>query len=43
VVANVGGADGTEAFLSEGPAVGTTVVTIGAVELYGAEIGVSEE
>lgn len=42
-VANVGGAKGDQAFLSDGPAAGTTVVKTGAVELYGAEIGVSGE
>lgn len=41
VVANVAGAKGDQAFLSAGPPVGTTVVKIGAIELYGAEIGVS--
>jgi hypothetical protein len=42
VVANVGGAQGTEAFLSAGPAVGTEVVKTGLVELYGAELGVGK-
>ena len=42
-VATVAGAKGDQAFLSEGPAVGTTVVKTGAIELYGAEIGVSGE
>jgi hypothetical protein len=32
--------DGDTALLSAGPAVGTSVVTTGAAELYGAEIGV---
>ena len=32
--------DGETAVLSAGPAVGTSVVTTGAAELYGAEIGV---
>jgi hypothetical protein len=32
--------DGDTAVLSAGPAVGTAVVTTGAAELYGAEIGV---
>jgi len=41
-VANVGGANGTEAFLSSGPAVGTTVVKTGVPELYGAELGVGK-
>jgi hypothetical protein len=42
VVANVGGANGTEALLSQSPPVGTTIVTTGAVELYGAELGVGK-
>jgi hypothetical protein len=42
-VANVAGAKGDTAFLSAGPAAGTEVVRTGAIELYGAEIGVSEE
>jgi hypothetical protein len=42
VVASVGGAGGTEAVLSEGPAVGTTIVSIGVIELYGAELGVGK-
>jgi hypothetical protein len=33
---------GNRAFLSEGPASGTTVVTQGAAELYGTETGVEE-
>jgi hypothetical protein len=32
--------DGQRAILSEGPAVGTPVVTVGATELFGAEFGV---
>ena len=32
--------DGDTAILSAGPAAGTPIVTIGAAELYGAEIGV---
>lgn len=32
--------DGDEALLSEGPAAGTTVVTVGVAELYGTETGV---
>jgi len=32
--------DGDEAFLSDGPEAGTSVVTVGAAELYGAETGV---
>lgn len=42
VVANVGGAKGDEAVLSSGPAVGTTVVKTGLIELYGAELGVGK-
>jgi hypothetical protein len=41
-VASVGGAQGTEATLSAGPPVGTTVVSTGVVELYGAELGVGK-
>jgi hypothetical protein len=41
-VANVGGPNGTDAFLSAGPAVGTTVVKTGVPELYGAELGVGK-
>lgn len=41
-VANVGGAAGTEAFLSAGPAAGTTIVKTGLIELYGAELGVGK-
>jgi hypothetical protein len=40
VVANVAGPKGDQAFLSSGPAIGTTVVKTGAVELYGTEVGV---
>jgi hypothetical protein len=43
VVANVAGAKGDQAFLAQSPPVGTTVVKTGAIELYGAEIGVSGE
>ncbi|WP_447140756.1 hypothetical protein [Micromonospora sp. LZ34] len=42
VVATVGGPDGNEAVLSEGPPVGTAVVTVGVMELYGAELGVGK-
>jgi hypothetical protein len=35
--------EGDTAVLSEGPAVGTTVVTVGAAELLGTELGVGEE
>jgi uncharacterized protein YceK len=42
VVANVGGDQGSVAWLSAGPAVGTTVVTVGVPELYGAELGVGK-
>jgi hypothetical protein len=41
-VANVGGAKGDQAFLSDGPAVGTEIVKTGVVELYGAELGVGK-
>lgn len=41
-VATVGGTAGTEAFLSAGPAAGTTIVTTGVIELYGAELGVGK-
>jgi predicted small lipoprotein YifL len=34
--------DGREALLKNGPAAGTTVVTVGAAELLGAEYGVEE-
>ena len=34
---------GNTASLTEGPAEGTKVVTLGAVQLYGAEIGVGDE
>ena len=34
--------EGDEAFLTEGPPVGTEVVTVGGAELYGAETGVSK-
>lgn len=33
---------GSDALLSEGPAAGTNVVTVGAQELYGAELGVGK-
>ena len=35
--------DGGVAFLTAGPPVGTAVVSVGAPELYGAEIGVGDE
>ncbi|MBX6342203.1 MAG: hypothetical protein IRY97_07075, partial [Thermomicrobiaceae bacterium] len=35
--------DGDRAVLTEGPASGTAVVTVGAAELLGAEYGVEEE
>ncbi|MFI6094803.1 hypothetical protein ACIA8G_04575 [Lentzea sp. NPDC051213] len=41
-VATVGGNAGTDAFLSAGPAAGTTIVKIGVIELYGAELGVGK-
>ena len=34
---------GNDAFLSSGPPAGTSVVTVGADELHGVEIGVAEE
>jgi hypothetical protein len=42
VVETVGGSKGTEAVLSGGLPVGTTVVTKGVIELYGAELGVGK-
>jgi hypothetical protein len=42
VVATVRGAGGTEAVLSEGPPAGTTIVSTGVIELYGAELGVGK-
>lgn len=42
VVATVGGPGGTEARLTTSPAVGTTIVSTGAIELYGAELGVGK-
>jgi hypothetical protein len=42
VVETVGGAEGTEAVLSDGPPAGTTVVTKGVIELYGTELGVGK-
>jgi hypothetical protein len=33
---------GNSALLSSGPPVGTTIVTVGAPELYGTEFGVEE-
>ena len=41
-IANVGGTDGNDAFLSKGPAAGTTIVKTGLIELYGAELGVGK-
>ena len=35
--------DGDQAFLADGPALGTEVVTVGATQLYGAEQGVGED
>ena len=37
-----GRSEGTEAVLSGGPPVGTTVVSIGVIELWGAELGVGK-
>jgi hypothetical protein len=42
VVERVGGPSGGEAVLSDGPAAGTTVVSTGVIELYGAELGVGK-
>jgi hypothetical protein len=42
VVETVGGAEGTEAVLSDGPPAGTTVVTKGVIELYGTELGIGK-
>jgi hypothetical protein len=42
VVATVGGSKGTEAVLSAGLPAGTTVVTKGVIELYGAELGIGK-
>ncbi|MEU8300488.1 hypothetical protein AB0C04_24810 [Micromonospora sp. NPDC048909] len=42
VVTTVGGATGTDAYLSEAPPAGTTIVTTGVMELYGAELGVGK-
>lgn len=42
VVATVGGARGTDAFLAQAPPAGTTIVTTGAIELWGAELGVGK-
>ena len=39
----VEGVDGETAYLREGPAAGTVVVTVGVPELYGAEFGVGGE
>jgi len=43
VVVTVGGAKGTEAYLSEGPPVGTTIVSTGVIELWGTELGVGAQ
>lgn len=42
MVATVGGTSGTEALLSAAPPAGTTIVTTGVIELYGAELGVGK-
>ncbi len=34
--------DGNSVYLTQGPAVGTTVVTVGAVELFGTEFGIGQ-
>jgi hypothetical protein len=41
-VATVRGTRGDQAVLSTGPPAGTEVVTVGVIELYGAELGVGE-
>ncbi|SCG66667.1 hypothetical protein GA0070613_4190 [Micromonospora inositola] len=41
-VATVGGARGTDAFLSQAPPAGTSIVTTGVIELWGAELGVGK-
>jgi hypothetical protein len=40
VVTVVRGAKGDQAVLSQAPAAGTTIVSIGVVELYGTELGI---
>ena len=35
--------EGDLAFLNDGPAVGTEVVTVGGAEIYGAELGVGDD
>ncbi len=35
--------EGDVTYLTDGPAIGTEIVTVGATELYGAEIGVGDE
>lgn len=42
VVATVGGDRGDQAVLYLGPPAGTEVVSVGVIELYGAELGVGE-
>ncbi|GLZ34933.1 hypothetical protein Lesp02_71200 [Lentzea sp. NBRC 105346] len=42
VIASVTGATGDVAVLSQSPAVGTTIVKTGLIELYGAELGVGK-
>jgi len=42
VVVTVGGPQGTDAVLSAGPPVGTTVVKTAVIELYGAELGIGK-
>jgi hypothetical protein len=42
VVVVVQGAKGDEAVLSQAPPAGTTIVSTGAVELYGTELGIGE-
>jgi hypothetical protein len=38
----VQGANGDQAVLTQGPPAGTTIVSTGAVELYGTELGLGE-
>ena len=42
VIASVTGDQGSVAVLSQSPAVGTTIVKTGLIELYGAELGVGK-
>jgi hypothetical protein len=42
VSVSVDSINGTVAYLKDGPAAGTQVVTVGVAELYGAEVGVGK-